>query len=196
MTEQLPQPTAQPPEAGKRSKPLGTLLEILEILLLAAVFYIGIDAVVARLRVESISMLPTLRADDFILVNKLAYHGGTPQRGDIVVFRAPPDPSQDYVKRVIGLPGDVISVRNGMVYVNNEPLKEPYIAAEPAYTGTWVVPPGELFVLGDNRNQSSDSHSWGFVPMQSLVGRALVVYWPPNQAKLLTDSGIAVAAGP
>ena len=161
---------------------------------MAIILYFLIDSVIARVRVENISMLPTLQPNEFVIVNKMAYKLGEVKGGDIVVFHYPQDPREDYIKRVIGVPGDTITVEGQKVYVNNRPLIEPYISAEPQYTGTWTVPQGQFFVLGDNRNQSSDSHSWGFVPMGNLVGKALVVYWPLDQFKLLSQPLIVNAA--
>jgi len=101
---------------------------------------------------------------------------------------------EDYIKRVIGLPGDEVRIEGGMVYVNGSLLDEPYIAAPPSYPGVWAVPEDSFFVLGDNRNQSSDSHSWGFVPLENIVGKALVVYWPLDQIKTLYHPLIVNAA--
>ena len=95
---------------------------------------------------------------------------------------------------MVGLPGETIAVHDNKVYVNNQPLDEPYIAAPPQYTGEWTVPPDQVFVLGDNRNQSSDSHSWGFVPHDLIVGRALVIYWPLDKLKILNQSPVVNAA--
>jgi signal peptidase I len=170
------------------------LLETLQTLVLAVVLYFLIDSVIARVRVENISMEPTLQPGEFILVNKMAFKMGDIHRGDIIIFHYPQNIHEDYIKRVIGLGGDTVAVRNNKVYVNDQPLTEPYIAAAPAYTGTWVVPDGQLFVLGDNRNQSSDSHSWGFVPDDNIVGKALVVYWPLDQFKTLSQPLVVNAA--
>lgn len=167
------------------------LIETLQTIALAVVLYFLIDTVVARVRVENISMEPTLMPGQFILVNKLSPKINDINRGDIIVFHH--DPTEDYIKRIIGLPGDKIEVRGNMVYVNGNSIKEPYIAAEPNYNGSWQVPVGSLFVLGDNRNNSSDSHSWGFVPWDSIVGKALVIYWPLDQLKTLSQP-IAVSA--
>lgn len=154
-------------------------LDIIETLALAAVLFLGINAVSARVRVDGFSMIPTLEDGEFVLVSKVNYRFGDVERGDIIVFHFPMDPKQELIKRVIGLPGDTISVQNGMVSVNGQTLSEPYIAAAPAYSGNWTVPDGQLFVLGDNRNDSSDSHSWGFLPFEKVVGKAVVIYWPP-----------------
>lgn len=163
------------------------LLETLQTIVLAVVLYFAIDSVVARVRVENISMEPTLMPGQFILVNKLSPKLNDINRGDIIVFHYPIDPREDYIKRVIGIPGDTIEVRGNMVYVNGNAIKEPYIAAEPSYNGSWAVPVSELFVLGDNRNQSSDSHAWGFVPWANIVGKALIIYWPLDQLKTLSQ---------
>jgi signal peptidase I len=163
------------------------LIETLQTIVLAVVLYFLIDSVVARVRVENISMEPTLMPNQFILVNKLSPKLNDINRGDIIVFHYPLDPREDYIKRVIGIPGDTIEVRGNRVYVNGNAINEPYIAAEPSYNDTWVVPASNLFVLGDNRNQSSDSHVWGFVPWANIVGKALVVYWPLDQLKTLSQ---------
>lgn len=154
---------------------------------MAVALYFLIDAVVARVRVENISMEPTLQPGEFILVNKLAYRLGEFRYGDIVVFHYPPNPAEDYIKRVIGLPGDEITVEKGQVFVNGYGLSEPYISSPPDYGGEWKVPDDAIFVLGDNRNQSSDSHSWGFVPRDYVVGKALVIYWPVDKLKVLNQ---------
>jgi signal peptidase I len=167
------------------------LIEILQTLLLALVLYFVIDSVVARVRVENVSMQPTLKPGQFVLVHKLAYRLGEIQHGDVVVFHFSPE--EDYIKRVIGLPGDHVEIQDGLVSVNGYALRETYIHAPPLYAGAWDVPAGKVFVLGDNRNQSSDSHTWGFVPIENIVGKAFVVYWPLDEVKVLT-TGITVIA--
>jgi signal peptidase I len=169
-------------------------LDVLETVLLAVVLFLAINAISARIRVESISMQPTLYAGDFVIVNKVAYKIGDPGRGDVIVFHYPLDPEREpYIKRVIGLPGDEVFVGGGVVHVNGTPLREPYIKAPPSYEGTWQVPEGFLFVLGDNRNNSSDSHSWGMVPVENIIGKAEVVYWPPSEWQLLNQETAAAA---
>jgi signal peptidase I len=175
----------QEPEAKPRSTLKSFIIELLQVLLLAAILYFAIDAVVARVRVENISMEPTLMPGEFLLVNRLAYRTGPITRGDVVIFHYPLNPKEDFIKRAIGLPGDTVRVENGSVYVNDSKLTEPYIAAAPDYTGSWVVPEGGIFVLGDNRNRSLDSHAWGFVPLDFILGKALVVYWPFDQMKVI-----------
>lgn len=171
------------------------ILDVLETIILSIVLFLGINSISARIRVESISMQPTLYAGDFVIVNKVAYKVGVPSRGDVIIFHYPPDPGREpYIKRVIGLPGDKITVTGGKVYINDVPVSEPYIKAPPSYEGTWRVPQDSLFVLGDNRNSSSDSHSWGMVPLANVIGKAEVVYWPPTQWKLLSENTAAAAS--
>jgi signal peptidase I len=191
------EPEPGPEQVGKGSGGFRrVVLDILETLLLSLVLFLGINAISARIRIESISMQPTLYAGDFVIVNKVAYLFNSPSRGDVIIFRYPPDPYREpYIKRIIGLPGDIVHVSGGKVYVNDVSLEEPYIKAPPSYDGTWQVPAGSLFVLGDNRNSSSDSHSWGMVPFANIIGKAEVVYWPPDQWKMLNGS-TAAAAGP
>lgn len=172
-------------ESAQTSDVKRMVWDIVETLILAVVLYVGINAVSARVRVDGFSMEPTLDNGEYILVNKLAYKLGEPARGDIVVFKFPLDPSQDLIKRVIGLPGETITVQNGQVSVNGAPLDEPYIADAPYYNGSWFVNEGELFVLGDNRNESKDSHEWGLLPIENVIGKAVVIYWPPSNWEIL-----------
>jgi signal peptidase I len=178
----------------KKNKFRSFIIEILQTLILALIFYFIIDSFFPRVRVENISMKPTLEPGELLLVNKLAYRLGEPQTGDVIVFHYPGNPAEDYIKRLIGLPGDEIKIEGGLVYVNGQSLEEPYISAPPSYRGIWEVPADSFFVLGDNRNQSSDSHSWGFVPLENIVGKALIVYWPIDQIKKLTYHHIVNAA--
>ena len=170
------------------------LLETLQTIILAIVLYFLIDTVVARVRVENISMLPTLQPGEFILVDKISYRFKEMKHGDIIVFHYPQNPREDYIKRLIGLPGDTVQIQEGSVFVNGVKLIEGYLSAPPMYDGEWIVPENALFVLGDNRNQSSDSHSWGYVPAENLVGKAFLVYWPLNELKLLTQPDVVLAA--
>ena len=170
------------------------LVDILETVLLSLVLFLGINAITARVRVDGHSMVPTFNSGEFIIVSKLAYKLGEPERGDIVVFHLPRDPDQEYIKRVIGLPGETISVHDGKVFVNDQMLNEPYLGADTGYTGTWVVPEGTIFVLGDNRNNSSDSHSWGPVPMEYVVGKAVFVYWPLTSLGVVDHPTVVLAS--
>ena len=185
----------KPERKGWRSGScVGFMVDTIETVLLALILFLVINAVSARVRVENISMQPTLYQGEFLLINKLAYKVGQPHHGDIIVFHYPRDPKEDYVKRLIGLPGDEVKVDQGKVFVNGTALDEPYIAAAPTYNGTWIVPAGNYFVLGDNRNQSSDSHVWGYVSTDLVVGKALVIYWPLENMAVLSHPDIVNAA--
>jgi len=178
----------------KRAGVLGFLIDTFETLLLALLLFLVINGVSSRVRVENISMKPTLQPGNLLLVNKLAYKWGEPKHGDVIVFHYQGSKNDDYIKRLIGLPGDVVTVKNRIVYVNDIGLTEPYIADLPAYEGSWIVPEGNVFVLGDNRNNSSDSHQWGFVDMKDIVGKALFIYWPLDAARSLTMPDLVKAA--
>ena len=195
METTQPEPQLQPDADNNQTGSLKRIvLDILETLILAVVLYFGINAVSVRVRVDGFSMNPTLQDGEYILVNRLAYKIGHPIRGDIIVFSFPMDPKQDLIKRVIGLPGESIFVQDGKVMINGVPLEEPYIAAPPIYNGTWEVPKGQLFVLGDNRNESKDSHEWGLLPLENVVGRAVLIYWPPPEWQVIDHPTEASAA--
>jgi len=181
--------TASSPSEWKR-----ILVDLLETVVLAFVLFLVINAVSARVRVDGLSMLPTLKDGEFVLVNRLAYKLGEPTRGDIVVFRSTTNLDLDLIKRIIGVPGDQVSIAGEQVVVNGEALNEPYINAPPRYTGDWSVPQGYLFVLGDNRNDSSDSHAWGLLPVQNVIGKAMLIYWPPPDWAMIDHVDIAIAA--
>ena len=153
--------------------------DIIETLFLAVILFVGINAISARVRVDGFSMRPTLEDGEFVLVSKLSYWFGEFERGDIIVFHFPLNPEEELVKRIIGLPGDRSSVQSGQVFLNGQLLSEDYIAQAPLYSGEWVVAEGQLFVLGDNRNNSNDSKDWGLLPQENVVGKAVVIYWPP-----------------
>lgn len=133
--------------------------------------------------VDGESMLPTLEDRNRVLVSKIGYIIGKPEHGDVIIFRTPEDPRTSYVKRIIGLPGDKVRITDGIVYVNDEPLDEPYIAERPYFDYEEVtVPEDSFFAMGDNRNNSKDSRDYhvGFVPMKNLVGEAVLRVWPLN----------------
>jgi signal peptidase I len=178
----------------KGSGCLGFLVDILETLILSLVLFVSINIISARIRVDGDSMLPTIVSGEYVVINRLSYRFGNPQSGDIIVFHPPLDPKEEYIKRIIGLPGDTVEVMNGTVYVNGQPLIENYLNVKMDYTGEWEVPAGQLFVLGDNRNNSSDSHDWGTVPMDYVIGKAVLVYWPPPAWGLIGHVSLANAA--
>ena len=162
--------------------------EVIETIVLTVLMFLVIRFAVQNFNIEGHSMEPNLHDQELILVDKWTYLFHPPSRGDVVVFIAPPQPSQDYIKRVIGVPGDVITIQNTTVIVDGVTLKETYVdpknqgaTFEDRRISKMVVPPNDYFVLGDNRANSSDSRVWGFVPKQNVIGRAALVYWPLQQ---------------
>jgi len=168
-------------------------VDLLETIVLAVVLFFAINTVSARVRVDGFSMVPTLQNGEYVLVNRLAYRNSLPERGDIIVFESPQVSDLDLIKRVIGLPGDTVRISGGKVWVNDQVLDEPYIAAAPVYNNAWDVPEGNLFVLGDNRNDSSDSHAWGFLPIENVIGKAILIYWPIPEWNLIRHVESAAA---
>jgi signal peptidase I len=157
---------------------------------LSIVLALGIRQFVAEARfIPSESMVPTLEINDRLIVEKISYYFQNPQRGDIVVFwpteklkQENPSLKDAFIKRVIGLPGEEVEVKDGLVFINGEALDENYIAAAPDYQwGPERISDDSYLVLGDNRNNSYDSHFWGYVPRENIIGRAVVRFWPPNR---------------
>jgi signal peptidase I len=179
--------------AEKPHPNLRTTGEILESFIIAVVvvFLVIRPFLVQTFYIPSHSMTPTLQLDDRILVNKLSYRFSAPGRNEVVVFTAPKEATlgddspedETFVKRVVALEGEVVEVHNGTVYVNNHALNEPFLKEPIDYDlPPMVVPPGKLFVLGDNRNHSNDSHRWGMLDRSRLIGRAVLIFWPPSRA--------------
>jgi len=186
-----------------------TLREILQTVLLGLLLFSGLQAGVQNFRVEGSSMNPTLGEGQYLLVNKLVYfrldkarlaehlpfvHAEAedvtylfhpPQRGEVIVFRYPKEESRDFVKRVIAIPGDTVEIQRGKVHINGTPLEEPYVV-EPSRSSMEkrVMGPDEYFVLGDNRLHSNDSRNWGPVPLENIVGRVWMSYWPFSEASI------------
>jgi signal peptidase I len=205
----------------------GVVRELLETAIFILLVFFIVRGIVQNFKIEGSSMEPTLHTEQFILVNKLVYFHfdlnaplrllpgqeelpariiypfHQPQRGDIVVFEFPRDVSKDYIKRVIGIPGDRVAVRDGTVYVNDQPLDEPYlqgattfcIAGSPCYDSEVTVPPNSIFVMGDNRANSSDSREWNELPLDRVVGQAWVIYYPITDWGLVPHYEYASAAG-
>jgi signal peptidase I len=175
----LSPPTA--PARVERRQPTELIVrEIVETLLLTFFIFWLVNTATGRFRIEGHSMMPTLQEGEYVIINKLAYYFDEPERGDIIVLHFPNDRSRDFIKRVIGVPGDQIEVSNREVRVNGVLLQEPYINAPPEYSGQWLVPEDKYFVLGDNRNNSSDSYTWSYLPRDDIVGKAWVIYWQPS----------------
>ena len=166
--------------------------ELVETVLLALALFLVINLLTARVRVDGPSMEPSYYHNNRVVVSKVSYLFGEIERGDVIVFPAPPNPDEDYIKRVIGLPGDVIEVRSGTVYVNGEALAEPYISAPPVSNMRKTsVPPEMVFVMGDNRNVSSDSRAWGPLPIDDIIGKAVFVYWPLDRVGVVEHYELA-----
>lgn len=183
--------------------------ELIKTILYALILLGLLQILVKNFEVEGPSMEPTLIQSERIFVNQLMYHRidlenlsrfvpfyrsngysspfGTPNRGDIIIFEYPPDPSKMFVKRVIGLPGDIIQIDNGIVYLNNEKLLEPYLTN--SYSGQSIGPitveNNTFFVLGDNRAESNDSRNGWLVPYENILGKAWILYWPINKLSLI-----------
>ena len=168
-------------------KPSRFTREILETVILTLLIFFAIHFSIQPYIVDGPSMQPGLHTGDLVMVNLLSYDFGSPQRGDVIVFHPPDDPSQQYVKRIIGIPGDTVTVTLTAVYVDNVKLNEPYIypLAPGQNESTGVVPslhlsPGQYFVLGDNRDNSADSRYFGPIERNSIIGKVELVAWPLN----------------
>ncbi len=173
------------------------LREIVETITLTILMFLVFRFAVQNYRVDGHSMEPTLQDQQYILVNKAAYLFHPPERGDIIVFAYPVDPTQDYIKRIVGIPGDHVVVdQSGFVFINGVKLHETYLtaAANPYEPTDLKLGPGQYFVLGDNRGDSSDSRVWGPVPRQNIIGEAWFVYWPLGAFHFIPDQS-AVFAG-
>jgi signal peptidase I len=188
--------------AGERARASASRLFVEYAVILAVALGVAFLAqafIVKPYRIPSPSMVPTLDPGDRVLVARFLYHVTSPARGDIVVFKYPLDTRVVFIKRLIGLPGDTLSLRNGQVYVNGVRRNEPYVLkvnGRTAPTNPWppiagstlsepwslnrpyTVPAGSYFMMGDNRLDSDDSRSWGPVPVRDLIGKAFLVYWP------------------
>lgn len=163
-------------------------------MVLAAVLYVLATISVQTVHVVGASMVPTLENNDLLIASKLDYHVHPPERGDIIILKSPGDPSRDYIKRVVGLPGDHILIRDHRVLVDGAPLEEPYVGAwtapadwppNPGPVDGAEVPPGMYFVMGDNRDHSSDSRLFGWVRRDQIDGKAVVRIWPLARASRL-----------
>lgn len=167
-----------------------TILEIIATLLVAALIFTAVHTTIESRVVEGSSMETTLHEGERLIVVKAAYWFGEPQRGDVIIFKHPLDPTRTLVKRVIGLPGEQIEISSGVVYIDGSPLDEPYIngQGETDCAGAYchfTVPEGEYYVMGDNRQASSDSRSWGPLPEGNIIGRVWLLYWPLSEWHLV-----------
>lgn len=171
-------------------RPKNKVYETVESFVVAIGLALLIRATIAEARfIPSESMVPTLLVGDRLLVEKISYHFRSPARGDIIVFDPPEtsgfDPHNAFIKRIVGLPGETVEVKFGRVYINGNPLSESYIKEAPSYPmDKYVVPSDSFFVMGDNRNNSVDSHIWGPLPRKNIIGHAFVRFWPPMRMGL------------
>lgn len=165
----------------KLSVKKSTILQILITVVVALLIFFGVQAIIESRVVEGSSMESNLYNGQRLIVVKAAYWFGEPQRGDVIIFKHPDDPTRTLVKRVIGLPGERVEVKDGLVYINGSPLDEPYIKGleDTSCQGTYCnisIPAGQYFVMGDNREASSDSRYWGTVPREDIIGRVWLLY--------------------
>lgn len=173
------------------------ILDTLQTILLAASIFLVIYIFILRpFQVSGDSMFPTFKDKEYILTNLIGLRFGTPQRGDVIVFKAPVDTDKDFIKRVLGVPGDTIQLKEGYVYVNGTQFDESaYLGSdERTYGGSFLkegqvitVPEGNYFVMGDNRMFSSDSREWGLLPTGNIIGISFFVYWPINTARIVKN---------
>ncbi|MCH8864405.1 MAG: signal peptidase I [Chloroflexi bacterium] len=156
--------------------------EVVLTLIFAVVIFFLLQATVQSFIVVGISMKPSLENGQRILVSKATYYLHEPERGDILVFQPPENNQDDYIKRIIALPGDTVEIKENRVYVNGSQLEEDYIKSAPSYkVPEMTVPENRYFVLGDNRNNSNDSHNGWVVPRENIVGKAWLSIWPPDR---------------
>lgn len=177
--------------------------ELIETVVLTAVVFFVVTFTARPYRVEGVSMEPGLRSGELVVVSQIAYDfGAQPQRGDVIVLHPPSDPSTVYVKRIIGIPGDQLFITPSAVYVNGHKLNEPYIqlidpgAAENQPLGKVTLTSGQYFVMGDNRQNSTDSRVFGYVPRQNIIGKAEFIFWPaPMISGIQTYTNIFIGVG-
>lgn len=170
------------------------LREILVTLLLGVIIFALTQITIQSFIVVGPSMEPSFQNGQRLLINKIVYRFHNPERGDVIIFHPPNSPQSDYIKRIIALPGDTVEIKTGVVYVNSSQLSEPYINDPPNYTlQQQKIPDNHYFVLGDNRNNSSDSHNGWTVPSQNIIGKTWLSIWPPNRWQLVANYSITIA---
>ena len=187
-------------EAGERAEDdphwFGLMVrEVVETVGLAVIIFLIIRIGIQNYRIEGQSMEPNFHDGEYLIVNKLAYRLGEYERGDVIVFKYPNDPSKDYIKRIIGLPGDTVEIRGGQLFVNNTQIEEPYLhMPNTRDEAPSVVEAGHLYVMGDNRPASSDTRSWGQLGQNFVIGQAWLAIWPFDSAGLVKHQPIEVNA--
>jgi signal peptidase I len=197
-------------EGRTRDQWIALILEFSVLFIIALVIAIYLQAFAIKpFMIPSPSMEPTLQEGDRVLVDRVTYHFREPRRGEVIVFRFDPNDtanwtkgsnglarsldllaeilnithqeSLQFIKRVVGIGGDTVELRDGALYVNEEPFEAEYDYVKDNANGKWEVPEGSVMVMGDNRPNSNDSRRWGFVPLQSVIGRAVIIWWPPSR---------------
>jgi signal peptidase I len=169
--------------------------ELIETIAFTLLVFLLIRFAAQSFRVDGESMEPGLRTDEFVIVDKVTYLFHAPERGDIIVFRYPLDTSRDFIKRVIGVPGDTVHTTSTAVIVDGQTLHEPYIRVPFNFeSDTWKLGPHEFFVMGDNRDNSLDSRSWGLLDKSYIVGKVVAVYWPVNNWEFINTFPSVFAA--
>ncbi len=164
------------------------LREVLITVVLALIIFFAAQATIQTFVVVMTSMEPSFYDGQRLVVNKAVYIFGEPERGDVVIFRAPNGQNEDFIKRVIAIPGDTVEVKNRAVYVNDVKLDEPYIKNPPSYTlAKKEIPKNSYFVLGDNRDHSNDSHHGWFAKREDMIGKAWLMTWPPTDWGIVPD---------
>lgn len=187
-----PEPQVSSPARSRRAS---LFREIVETALLTAIIFLIVNAATGRFKIDGQSMEPNLHDGEYVIVDKVSYALGAPQRGDVIVFYREGDP-KDYIKRVIGLPGEIVEGTNGVVFVNGLPLDEPYVAPENQTFPSRQLGADEYFVMGDNRGNSQDSRSFGPIHTGNIVGRAWIIYWPPTDWAIVPHHTFAAAESP
>jgi signal peptidase I len=181
-------PMEPPPKTKPNARIWRTIIEIVVILVAALVIALLVQAFIIKpFTIHQVSMRATLEEGDRVLINRLTYHFRDPARGDVIVFRSPIDPSEDLVKRIVAIPGDRIAVGEGKFWLNGVAQTEPYLLEQYINDGVreMEIPAGCVFVMGDNRNNSTDSRMFGVISREVIIGSALVVYWPLGHWKTL-----------
>ncbi|HAV10777.1 MAG TPA: signal peptidase I [Dehalococcoidia bacterium] len=170
--------------------------DIIVTVIIAIVIFTILQISIGGFKVYGQCMAPNVQHNDYLMLNKIAYYFGEPMRGDVIVFQSPREPQTNLLKRIIGLPGESIEIANGNVYINGIMLNEPYIMEQPRYTyPKEIVPENRYFVLGDNRNNSADSHTGFTVPKENIIGKAWFNYWPPPEWGLVKHITFEQALG-
>lgn len=173
------------------------LVDLAQSFIIALVIFVVVYNFVAQPhRVRGDSMLPNFQSEEYLLTEKISYQLGDPQRGDVVVLQYPENPNVDFIKRIVGLPGETLLIEDNHVYINDELLQETYLPASTNTSGNGVIkqgvpysiPQGEYVVMGDNRTRSSDSRTWGTVPRDLIVGKAFFVYWPIDNFGIVANA--------